>query len=203
MKQFLTVLVILAIVVVGYLLITKSNKNNLQAPDANQAEDQTDIGGRERFSSPSVNESGTYNLDKKSSSVRVSVGGSSPSNMTIKSGALMVDKGNVVGGDIMLSAGDLKSVTGFDTKAYPEVKLTVKAVVFEQAKSTIDNLVFRVDTELTMNGKTNPMSFPAMFDYNPGQYYISGVASPDWKLWGITLPANEVMTLNITLNAVK
>ncbi len=203
MKQTLTILVILAVVVVGYLLISKSNKNNLQGPETGQTEDQTDIGGRERFSSPSVNESGTYTLDKKSSSVSLNTGNGSPSTVTIKSGALMVDKGNVSGGDIMLSASDLKDISGLDTKAYPEVKLAVKALVFDQAKSSIDNLVFRVDTELTMNGKTNPMSFPAMFDYNPGQYYISGVASPDWKLWGITLPANESMTVNIILNAVK
>lgn len=203
MKQFLTVLIILAIIVVGYLLISKSSKNILKAPSVDQTEDQTDIGGKEGVSYPTVNESGTYSIDKRSSSVVARNESGSSDNVSIKSGTIVVNKGNIDGGDIILSASDLKDLSGLDVKTYPEAKLAIKAIVYEQARSTIDNLVFRVDTELTMNGKTNPVSFPATFKRSPSQYYISGVMTPDWKLWGVTLPSNESMSLNITINAVK
>lgn len=203
MKQFLTVLVILAIIVVGYLLISKSNKNILKGPSADQTEDQTDIGGREGASYPTVNETGTYSIDKKSSSVVARNESGSSDNISIKSGTIVVNKGNIDGGDIILSASDLKGLSGLDAKTYPDAKLAIKAIVYEQARSTIDNPVFRVDTELTMNGKTNPVSLPATFKRSPGQYYISGVMTPDWKLWGVDIAANDSMTLSITLNTVK
>ncbi len=202
MKNSLIFLVIAVVIVAGYMLLKKSiDKGN--TPDASDFESsQTEIGGK-RLESPSANESGTYKVDQKASSIHFIPSSGDTVEFDLKSGELLVQSGDIVGGKTIASSSRMDKLPGFEMVSSDEVQLEVKSLVFERARSTSDNLVYRTDTELTVNGKTYPVSFDSIFRYQAGEYYITGQATPDWKNWGINLAPGQTMSVDITILAKK
>jgi hypothetical protein len=202
MKNLLIFLVIAVVIVAGYMLLKKSN-NKGNTPDASDFESsQTEIGGR-RLESPSASEGGTYKVNEKASSISFTPSMGDAVEFDIKSGELLVQSGDVVGGKTIASSSRLNKLPGFESVSGDEVQLEVKSLVFERARSTSENLVYRTDAELTVNGKTYPVSFDSMFRYQAGEYYITGQTTPDWKNWGISLPSGQTMSINIVILATK
>jgi len=194
MKTLLTIVLVAAVVVAGYFIFIKDGGRSPFG--GGPREGQTDIGGK-KLDSPSASENGTYQLDKKASSINLGSAG-----FIIKSGTFQIGSGDLTGGTIVASSNDLSKLAGFSA-AGDEIRLEMKALVFERAKSTSDNLVYRTDAELTLNGRTNPVSFTSQFIYQTGSYMIIGSATPDWKLWGITPANGESVPMSISFTAVK
>ncbi len=202
MKNFLIFLVIAVVIVAGYMLLKKSN-NGGNTPDAADLESsQTNIGGK-RLESPSANESGSYKVDQKVSSISLTPSTGDAVEFDIKSGELLIQSGDIVGGKTIASSSRLNKLPGFGAVVGNEIQLEVKSLVFERARSTTDNLVYRTDAELTVNGKTFPVSFDSMFRYQAGEYYITGQATPDWKNWGISLASGQTVSINMVILANK
>lgn len=205
MKNLLIVIGVVAAALIIYFLVTSENFD--KALNSLVSQNNSEVEPGRSTGAPSANDSGTFTLDKKYSSVNMIYASKAKTDtwdMLIQSGNIIVTSGNIDNGSVVMSMNDLKR-TGltFDTTAYPEATFAIKAIVFDQASSTTDNLVFRTDGELTINGKKNPLSFKSKYSFEDGGVYISGTATPDWKLWGIIVPSDDSMTMDISLYAVK
>lgn len=202
MKKLLIIIGIVAALMLAYYLITSNTVRDLIGTLSN-----TELGSEKRETGvPSVEENGSYTIDTRVSTVSVrhtASTGTEMLDMDVRSGALMVEGGNISGGSILLATGGLKQLVGMNASIYPDATLAIKAVIFDQQQSTTENLVFRTDAELTMNGRTNPVSFTSDFEYTPGAYVINGSANPNWKLWDIDVPAGESLWLEISLRAAQ
>lgn len=202
MKKLIIAIVVLLSIFVVWKLVSKDKLSVKTNPDSPEVEQTS--GAQGKYTAPSATDSRTYTIDPKSSSIGI-IGASdkNASKLDIKSGSIVLDKGAIIGGDATFSVSGLKGseeFAGLSTADYGEAKLTIKALVFDKAGSSIEQLVYRTDTELTMNGVTMPVSFVSKYIYGNGTIMISGNATPDWKLWNIT-SANTDMKLNIVLNA--
>ncbi len=205
MKKSLVIICVVAVVVIVYLLL-KSDKIN-QVLNTSGSEDNSESEMGRSTGAPSATDSSTYTVDKKSSSVSMSYVSSTKTEswlMPIQSGNIVMASGSVSGGSVLASMSNLKRTgLAFDVSTYPDATLAIKAVVFDRARSTTDNLVFRTDAELTMNGKTAPLSFDSSYVYSPSGMTITGNAKPDWKTWGLAVPTSDSMSMNILLHTVK
>ena len=197
MKNFLIFLVVVVIVIAGYMLIKKSSN-----PFDGKNSEDTSLEGKQ-LESPSANESGSYTVNKKVSSLNLVPSNGDAVKFEVGSGELLVESGSISGGTTTASSSRLNKLPGFQNVAGGDISLEVKALVFERARSTSENLVYRTDTELTVNGVTHPVSFDSTFRYQSGEYYIIGQTVPDWKNWGISLPAGESVSMNFVLLATK
>lgn len=196
MKKVLIVIAVLLAAFLIWKLVLKDKGSFFSHPQAAQPDSAPN-----KYGAPSATDSRTYSVDTKNS--WIGIAGSSDKNsakLSIKNGSIVLSKGAVVGGKTVFDLKGVKDFTGLNTDQYPEATLEVKAVVFDQLNSSVDNLVYRTDAELTMNGVTNPMSFVSTFDYSENTITIGGNAKPDWKLWGLS-SVNSAISLNITLSA--
>lgn len=199
MKKILIIIVIIILAVLAWKHFSRNG--SLEGKD-NLTNDSSTGFGPDRQSGPSANETADYSIDQKSSSVIFGT-----TNLTLKGGVVSVTKGSISGGNIIASLSSLKNSKdfpsgSFNLKNFPEATIALKALVFDSANSTTDNLVFRTDAELTINGVTKPISFPSTFAYRPGYMVISGSTMADWKAWGIT-PNDSATPISIKLIATK
>lgn len=203
MKKLLIIIVVLLAVFFIWKLLGKDrallNKASENVPAVETS------GAQGKYTAPSATDSRTYAINPKTSSVGI-IGASdkNASKLDIKSGSIVLEQGTIVSGDATFNVSNLKGgkeFVGLNTADYGDAKLAIKALVFDKANSSLDQLVYRTDAELTMNGVTKPISFVSNYVYGNGTIMISGNASPDWKLWNIT-SANANMKLNIVLNAI-
>lgn len=203
MKKLLIIVCVIAAVLIVYFLATSDKVKNglkgLMVPGASIFTSGKSDG------MPSATDSGTFTVDKKSSSATLGYSSKVKAevwDMPIRSGDIVLTNGSITGGTIAMSSANLGK-TGLSFGSKEDAVLDIKAIVFDQANSTTDDLVFRTDAELTMNGKKNPVSFKSKFNFQDDSISISGTAMPDWKLWGVTLPSGDSMTINISLHAAK
>lgn len=143
---------------------------------------------------PGTDNNNTYNTVTKESFITIG----DNVKMPIEKGVIVFSKGQIVGGENTFKVKGDKSITGLDVKQYPEASLVVKAVVFEPLRSDVDNLVYRIDTELTINGVTNPISFISDFKYDVDTVAMHGESDLSLKDWNITtVPGNSTIVVNL------
>lgn len=201
-KSLVIICVVVGLVIVYFLATSGAVRNALKG--TNTPSNNEDVVGK-TDGMPSATDSGTFTVDKKLSKVSLSYSSKTRSDswdIPIKSGDIVLQKGSITGGTIVASSANLGK-TGLAFNGKEDSTISIKSIVFDQARSTTDNLVFRTDTELTMNGKTAPVSFESRFNFEAGNISIVGSAMPDWKQWGVVVPTGESMALNISLNATN
>ena len=126
----------------------------------------------QKLVTPGADENRTYNTNTKESFITIGNGENAD-----RKGAIVLSESNNWWRN-MFKAKEDKSLVGLDVNQYPEANLVVKAVVFEPLRSDLENLVYRIDTELTLNGVTNPISFLSDFNYDGSMVSMNGESNP-------------------------
>ncbi len=200
----LSIFVLLALVVVGYFVFSKSNEkketteeNESQMEETSDMSNDTavsqDIDGVKDFNTEEsmANWTGSKTLIKEYFD---------HGSIKIKSGNAVFAKGVLISGEIVFDmnsistnstgrgddeenlsglAGHLKSADFFDAEKYPEAKFVVKEAVKNSETS------YTLKGDLTIKDKTNPMSIEASVTNENGMVAIKGTTNVDRSLFDV------------------
>lgn len=203
--------VIIAIIVAFIaILVIKSfwlNKKT-NAPDGN-------ILPENRVSGFQADENSNFSLNKNSEIVLMDSDSknSVSAHLPVASGELVVTKG-VLTGQAKFSAkkvsvqpisyqNSFMAENALNTSKFSEAVFVLKALVFDRASSTSQNLVYRVDGELTLHGVTQPISLRSNVRFGTNSLDITGVTPIDASSFGMVLPGSGSYNFAISLSGNK
>lgn len=190
MKKALIIIAIFLAIFIVWKVVGKNIKSVSKQADETLVDEEVST----KLVTPGADENRTYNTNTKESFITIGNG----VKMQIEKGAIVFERGQIIGGENMFKAKEDKSLVGLDVNQYPEANLVVKAVVFEPLRSDLENLVYRIDTELTLNGVTNPISFLSDFNYDGSMVSMNGESTLSLKDWNIsTVPENATIIVRL------
>ena len=131
--------------------------------------------------------------------------------ITVKSSRLTVDGGEVTGGSFTLPVASiinfnlpvdsikhqlvhhLQSPDFFNMALHPNITYEIADVVPYAGSEGVPGATHQVSGQLTMLGKTNPVSFPAKIQVSNGQLSVDATLTVDRTRWGINYAADPAL----------
>ncbi|WP_420151002.1 YceI family protein [Spirosoma sp.] len=144
--------------------------------------------------------------------------------ISVKSEQLIVNEGKVTGGSFTIPVSSivnfnlptdsikhllvhhLQSPDFFNMAIHPNLTYDITSVTPYSGTEGVAGANYQVQGNLTMLGKTNPVSFPAKIDLNNNQMTVDATLKVDRTKWGITyaadpaLPADSQIQPNIDIH---
>ncbi|MVM31141.1 YceI family protein [Spirosoma sp. HMF4905] len=132
-------------------------------------------------------------------------------SIQIKSNNLTVQDGKVTGGTFSIPLSSIKnfnlpidslkqllihhlqSEDFFNMALYPDLSYTITSVAPYDGTVGIAGANYQVNGNLTMLGKTNPVSFPARINLSNNDFTAEGTLKVNRTLWGITYASDPAL----------